>query len=312
MIAWGVFIAFAHALCWSATSILLRHLSQRLDPFVLNGLRALLGAAVIVVWFLAAGAPGADAYTPTRILLIVAAIVVGGLVGDTCSVVALRLVGVARTVPVTCSYPIFTMLFAFLLLGEEPPVLAMFGALLVVAAGGLLSLPERRPGAAPKPAPKVTKARVPDVARRQRRVGLLLAAVTAAVWGLEVILTAKAAEGMTTLAVNAVRVPIAALLSLSVALRRPGALDAAERVLRDRRTLWLLILGGLLGWVLVGTLYVESIKLAGATFTAIIGATAPLYAAPLSALLLREPPGALTAAGTVLAVAGVILVLVAS
>ena len=54
-------------------------------------------------------------------------------------------------------------------------------------------------------------------------------------------------------------------------------------------------------------LYVESIKLAGATFTAIVGATAPLYAAPLSALLLREPPGAMTLAGTMLAVGGVIL-----
>ena len=311
MMAWGIFVAFAHAVCWSATSILLRHLSQRLDPFVLNGLRALLGAAVLVAWFLAAGAPGADTFTLTRILLLAAAIVVGGLVGDTCSVVALRLVGVARTVPIICSYPIFTMLFAFLLLGEAPPLLAIFGAVLVVSAGVLLSLPERRTGTAPQRGPNAEPGGVPDVARRQRRVGLLLAAVTAVVWGLEVILTAKAAEGMTTLAVNAVRVPIAALLSLSVALRRPGALDAAERVLRNQRTRWLLILGGLLGWVVVGTLYVESIKLVGATFTAIIGATAPLYAAPLSALLLREPPSARTVAGTLLAVGGVILVLLA-
>lgn len=310
MMAWGIFIAFAHAVCWSVTSILLRHLSQRLDPFVLNGLRALLGAAVIVAWFLVAGAPGAAGFTPTRVLLLVGAIVVGGLVGDTCSVVALRLVGVARTVPVTCSFPIFTMAFAFLLWGEAPPPLAILGAVLVVAAGSLLSLPERRSRTERPPAP-ATAQRVPDVARRQRTPGLLLATVTATVWGLEVILTATAAEGMTTLAVNAVRVPIAALLSLSVALRRPGALDAAERVLRDRRTLWLLIVGGLLGWVVVGTLYVESIKLVGATFTAIIGATAPLYAAPLSALLLREPPSPLAVAGTVLAVAGVILVLVA-
>ena len=87
MMALGVFVAFAHAVCWSATSILLRHLSQRLDPFRAQlGLRALLGAVVLVAWFLAAGAPGASTFTPERILLIVAAIVVGGLVGDTCSV----------------------------------------------------------------------------------------------------------------------------------------------------------------------------------------------------------------------------------
>jgi DME family drug/metabolite transporter len=310
MTAWGIFVAFAHAVSWGVTSIMLRHLSLRLDAFVLNGLRALLGAVVIVAWFLAAGAPGAATVTPTRILLIFAAIVVGGLVGDTCSVVALRLVGVARTVPVTCSFPIFTMLFAFLLWGDAPPPAAILGALLVVGGGALLSLPERRPGTARK-RPVTAVNGPPDVARRQRTIGLLLAATTAVVWGLEVILTAAAAEGMTTLAVNAVRVPIAALLSLSVALRRPGALDVAERVLRNRRTLWYLILGGLLGWVVVGTLYVESIKLVGATFTAIIGATAPLYAAPLSAWLLREPPSALTVAGTLLAVAGVVLVLAA-
>ena len=166
MIAMGIVVAFAHAVCWSVTSILLRHLSQRLDPFVLNGLRALLGAVVLVVWFLAAGAPGASTFTPTRILLIVAAIVVGGLVGDTCSVIALRLVGVARTVPVTCSFPIFTMLFAFLLLGEAPPLLAAVGALLVVAAGAVLSLPERRPGALAKPRPATAHGGVPDVAPR--------------------------------------------------------------------------------------------------------------------------------------------------
>ena len=310
MTAWGIFVAFAHAVSWGVTSIMLRHLSLRLDVFVLNGLRALLGAVVIVAWFLAAGAPGAATVTPTRILLIFAAIVVGGLVGDTCSVVALRLVGVARTVPVTCSFPIFTMLFAFLLWGDAPPPAAVLGALLVVGGGALLSLPERRPGTARK-RPVTAVNGPPDVARRQRTIGLLLAATTAVVWGLEVILTAAAAEGMTTLAVNAVRVPIAALLSLSVALRRPGVFDVAERVLRNRRTRWYLILAGLLGWVVVGTLYVESIKLVGATFTAIIGATAPLYAAPLSAWLLREPPTALTVAGTLLAVAGVILVLAA-
>ena len=60
---------------------------------MLNGLRALLGAAVIVAWFLVSGAPGADGFTPTRLLLLVAGIVLGGLIGDTCSVVALRLVG---------------------------------------------------------------------------------------------------------------------------------------------------------------------------------------------------------------------------
>ena len=78
--------------------------------------------------------------------------------------------------------------------------------------------------------------------RRQRRLGLLLVAATAAAWGLETVLTAVAAEGSTTLAVNAVRMPSAAMFCLSVALRRPGAFDAGHRALQNRRTQWWLIL----------------------------------------------------------------------
>ena len=199
------------------------------------------------------------------------------------------------------------MLFAFLLWGDAPSPVAILGALLVVGGAGLLAVPERDP-----PPARIRNTGAADqlgVTRRQRRLGLLLAAATAAAWGLETVLTAVAAEGSTTLAVNAVRMPSAAMLCLSVALRRPGAFDAGHRALQNRRTQWWLILASLLSWVVAGTLYVESIKLVGVTLTATIGATAPLYAAPLSALLLREPPSALTAAGTLLAVAGVILVI---
>ena len=52
------------------------------------------------------------------------------------------------------------------------------------------------------------------VAQRQRRLGLLLAAATAAAWGLETVLTAVAVEGSNTVAVNAVRVPLTAVGTL--------------------------------------------------------------------------------------------------
>ena len=166
---------------WGAASVILRHLSLRLDVFVLNGLRALLGAAVVVAWFLAAGAPGIATLTSSRMLLIVGSIVVGALLGDTCNVVALRLVGVSRAVPLTSSFPIFTVLFAFLLWGDAPSPVAILGALLVVGGAGLLAVPERDP-----PPARIRNTGAADqlgVTRRQRRLGLLLVAATAAAWG---------------------------------------------------------------------------------------------------------------------------------
>ena len=192
MTTWGILVAFAHAVSWGATSVLLRRLSLRLDVFVLNGLRA-CWAAVVVAWFLAAGAPGGATLTSGKMLVIVASIVVGGLLGDTCNVVALRLVGVSRAVPLTSSFPVFTVLFAFLLWGDTPSPLAILGALLVVGGAALLSASERDPGPA-QPREGGSAVRV-EVARRHRSLGLLLAAATAAAWGLETVLTANRRRG---------------------------------------------------------------------------------------------------------------------
>ena len=70
----------------------------------------------------------------------------------------------------------------------------------------------------------------------------------------------------------------------------------------------LLVVGGLLGWVFAGTLWVRSTQLIGPGRTAIIGSSAPLFSLPLSVIFLGERPGRRAVVGTLLTVAGIALV----
>ncbi|MDI6805333.1 MAG: DMT family transporter [Candidatus Bathyarchaeia archaeon] len=59
--------------------------------------------------------------------------------GDTLYMRSLKLIGVARTVPITCTYPLFNLLWAVFLLGEPITLPVIFGALIIVFGVGLLS-----------------------------------------------------------------------------------------------------------------------------------------------------------------------------
>ena len=70
-----------------------------------------------------------------------------------------------------------------------------------------------------------------------------------------------------------------------------------------------MLAAGLLGWGVAASLYSLAIKLAGPAKTSIVGATAPLFAIPLTMVFLHERPSRNTLLGTVLTIAGVICVI---
>jgi len=96
-----------------------------------------------------------------------------------------------------------------------------------------------------------------------------------------------------------------AIFSFLVVIGR-GHLGELKRI--DRQSLWLLLATGILGWGVGAVLYSAAVQLLGPSKTAIIGATSPLFAAPLSWLFLHERPTRYTVLGTVLTVVGIVLV----
>ena len=74
------------------------------------------------------------------------------------------------------------------------------------------------------------------------------------------------------------------------------------------RTFLFLIFIGIFGSGLASITYLGALKISGAGKTAVLGATAPLFALPLAILFLGERPGLRGVAGTLLTVLGIALV----
>jgi len=69
-----------------------------------------------------------------------------------------------------------------------------------------------------------------------------------------------------------------------------------------------MIAGGLVGWALGSLLFVMAIAELGAARAAILTSTSPLFALPMTALLMDERPSRAVLVGTAVTVAGVALV----
>jgi len=103
---------------------------------------------------------------------------------------------------------------------------------------------------------------------------------------------------------NTIRMPFSAAVSLLLNLRT-GGLPLRKF---GRSSLVILILCGIIGTAGGGFLYLTAIELAGAAKTAVLGSAAPIFGLIGSVIFLRERPSPRGIVGTLLSVAGIVLV----
>jgi len=293
----GILIAFLHALTWAGTTIMLRSLSTKMDVYLINGVRTFVAMFVILPLVVLTGGIGDyQLLTPFRILLLSGSVVLGGVFGDAFYMSSLRLLGVNRAFPISNTFPLFTVLFSVLFLGEQVGWAMIAGAVLTLLGVGIVA---RAKGAAvevdgsPLSSSRLVK-------------GSLLALATAVVWGIATVAISVGAEGINSAVATSVRVPVVALLS-SLAAARGGGLRRLRSL--DRHTIGSLVLAGVLGWGIGATLFTASVQLAGPSKAAVIGTLAPLFGVPLAKIFLHERPTRHVLVGTLLTIAGIILVI---
>jgi drug/metabolite transporter (DMT)-like permease len=97
----GILMGLLTAASWASSSILMRDLARKLDPFTLNAPRVLIGGLAALLITLATGrAAGYQAITSEQMLLMVGSMIVGGGLGDTLYTASLARIGVARSYPI--------------------------------------------------------------------------------------------------------------------------------------------------------------------------------------------------------------------
>lgn len=267
------------ALCFSGAAVLYRRGVQgsSISPIVANAIRSI----PVLPFMVAAGLlSGASFEKPAEFyLLAFLSMAFIFLIGDSLLLYGLSAAPVGVVYPAAYSYPLFTALFAHLLLGENIKPVTLAAAVLIIA-GVVLAYWGRSNSTSGSTA---------------RGVAAGLGASVS--WGLGITLNQPALHYSTPVEFMVVRLLLLLAVSLPVILR--------VRPRREKVRITPLALGGLLGLGIGPLAYLYAIEMVGVVDPSVISSSTPVFALVLGSLVLNEKPGWNVALASVLVAMGV-------
>lgn len=289
----GALALLAASGLYALASMLVKLETPRLSIIAHNTYRLLVAALAMTLIFLLTRDPAVLGQLPAGALLaLVAAVFCGLTIGDTLNYRAMQLIGMGRAFPIANAYPLLTLAVAAHWLDEPVGWQDLAGCLLTLTGVTLVALPTH--GSAG-----------PPLNRRTHLAGVGLAATAAALWAGSNSFLKLALLATDPITANAVRLPLATLIA-GLMLSRSAPAPPPWRL--PRRTLAAVVTTGLASSVIAGMLTLYGVQQVGAARASIIGATSPLFGAPLAILFLQERLTVRILSGTALSVAGIMLV----
>ena len=292
----GELAALGAAVSWTVSAVLYKKALMQAKPVSANIVRLTCTAIVLLALLLVLGKTGVMATMPQNVIVIASVSGVIGLgVGDTLYMMSLRNVGVARAVPVTCIYPLFSLLWAVLWAREAVTFPVVLGAVIIVIGVWLLSQADQTA--------ELT------VQKRVLYKGLALALATAIVWSVSITMMGMAVKETPdldhALVINAVRVMAIAVSFLAIS----PIVDRGLGFLKmNRKTVATLIAGGIvalgLGWFFLSYSFVGTSQSRAVP----ISSTTPLFSTLASIVLLHEKVTVKNAVGSAIIVTGIFLI----
>jgi DME family drug/metabolite transporter len=224
--------------------------------------------------------------------------IIGLGLGDTLYMVSLKWIGVARAVPVTCTYPLFNLLLAVFLQGETVNLQVVFGTFAIVFGVWLLSQEEKG---------------ISEPQKKTLVKGVAYALATAIVWAVSIAMIDMAVTLPETrsldhaLAVNTVRVLAVAVFLLVSAPVTDRKFDFLKM---ERKTLAALVSGGVvalaLGWFFLTLSFIHIPQSRAVP----ISSTTPLFATVSGMVFLHERVTAKNVAGSIIIIVGIFLIFI--
>jgi DME family drug/metabolite transporter len=298
IIVLGELAALGAAFCWAIAPILYRQALFKTNPVSANIVRCVTNAFVMLFLLVALGKVGALTGLPLNVVAIVVVSGVIGLgIGDTLYLLGLKSVGVSVAVPLAATYPLFSLVWATVLLGEPVTALAIAGAVLILVGIWLLSRDKNGQAALSK--------------GRLALTGVAVSLTTAFVWSVSITLmnVAVTMPGVNSIDANyAIITTRIAAMALILLLLAP-VIDRNRGFLKmKRKTILLLCLGGLvanaIGWLLMNYSFLNILEAQAVP----ISSTTPLFSALAGFVLFREKVTVNRVFGAVIIVAGVVLI----
>ena len=292
----GELAALGAAVSWTVSAVLYKKALMQAKPVSANIIRLTCTAVVLLALLVVLGKTEVIMSLPQNVIVLaIVSGVIGLGVGDTLYMMSLRDVGVARAVPITCTYPLFNLLWAVLLAGEAVTFPVVLGAVIIVLGIWLLSQADQTGES--------------KLQTRTLYKGLTLALATAVVWSVSIAMMNMAVKETPdldhALAINVVRVMAVAVTFFAVS----PVMDRGLGFLKmNRKTIATLITGGIvalgLGWFFLSYSFVETLESRAVP----ISSTTPLFSTLTSIVLLHEKVTAKNAAGSTIIVIGIFLI----
>ena len=172
----GAVYALTAALSWAGSSTILKSLTTRIDALSLSVLRICTASLFLLVLVPLSGRGAEFISTPLMPLVyVIISGIISQAIGDTIYIKSLSYLNVSQAFPITqCSYPVFTMLLAILLLGESFTWVTGLGTFLVLL--GIYLITSTRMTTDTNSTP-----------RRIRGKGIVLAIIAGAVWAIAAV-----------------------------------------------------------------------------------------------------------------------------
>jgi len=295
----GELAALGAALSWTVSALFYGKALEEARPISANIIRLTMTGAVLLLFSVVLGKSALLAGLPFDVVVFsgVSGIIGLGL-GDTLYLVSLRLIGVARAVPITCIYPLFSLLWSVFLIGEQITLAVVLGAILIVVGVWLLG--------------QDTQTNTTGAKKKRLVVGMVFALATAIVWSISITLMDIAVKEMPDLdhafAINTIRVITIAALLFAVS----PLIDRKLSFLKvGGKTVAALVAGGIvalgLGWFFLTYSFVETLQSRAVP----ISSTTPLFSTLAGIFLLHEKVTRRNALGSVMIVIGIFLIFLA-
>jgi DME family drug/metabolite transporter len=294
----GELAALGAAICWTVSAIVYKEALFKTKPISANIVRLVCTSIILVACLAIIGKFGVLTTLPMYAFVLTCVSGVVGLgFGDTLYMMSLKLIGVARAVPITCTYPLFSLLWAVFLIGEPITLAVILGAATIVFGIWLLR--------------QETNAGTAETEKKILIKGVAYALATAVMWSVSITMIDMAVTLPETssldhaLAINTIRVTaiaVSLLVSAPIVDRDLGFLKM------QRKTLVALVFGGIvalgLGWFLLTYSFINTLESQAVP----ISSTTPLFSTLSGIVFLHEKVTTRNAVGSIMIVVGIFLI----
>ena len=289
----GEILALSAALCYAVAAVLYKKALRNASYLSVNLVRTLF-ATLLLLATLPATQYHSSTITFNQLALIVIGSVFNLAIGDTLYYVGLKKIGVSRAQPISSSYPLYTMFLAALILDERLTLAVAVGTPLVVVGIALVSLNRNE---------KNNTA----LNGEATKLGVTSSIIAAAFWSIGLALIKMALNYPNTDPIFAAFISRAvALPFLLIAVIAVGELNQIRKLTRVDVTIP--AAGGVLEIGLGAILLFSSLALIDASRAIPLSSISPLFSLVLASTYSGEKVVTKNVVGTILIVAGIILV----